>query len=253
MTWHVDQGGYSIQTLLQHQLHLNVLSPLPALTWLLMSRLMICLLQKISDLRSTVGGGKDEGITSPKANGVKNTPYSAVLVPTDSNSLVYARTPTEVRAITAPCMGASCKNPLMFRGETPQSACAGLAVAMCTGDATPVTHPYTNVCCHSRSENPFVFRDGTSQIACACIENIPCTGDATPMVSPDRIGHSEAIRSCRAGQEFVTCMMANRGPYRCWPLSTEAVQPSHQPSTPRASMETSMAQALHKQAGHSHC
>ena len=111
MTWHVDQGGYSILTLFQHQLDLNVLSPLSALTWLLVAQLVICLFQKISDLRSTVGGGKDAGITSPKANGVKNTPYSAVLVPTDSNSLVYARTPTEVRASTAPCMWASCKNP----------------------------------------------------------------------------------------------------------------------------------------------
>ena len=50
-----------------------------------------------------------------------------------------------------------------------------------------------------------MFRDGTSQIACACIEAIRCTGDATPVQPPDRIVHSEATRSCRAGQEFVTC------------------------------------------------
>ncbi|CAL5226184.1 g9015 [Coccomyxa viridis] len=67
--------------------------------------------QKISDLRSTVGGGKDAGITSPKANGVKNTPYSANLVPTDSNSLVYARTPTEVLNIV---YGGSAAKPSAF-------------------------------------------------------------------------------------------------------------------------------------------
>ena len=77
---------------------------LPALTCMPVAQHTIWLLQKISDLRSTVGGGKDAGITSPKANGVKNTPYSANLVPTDSNSLVYARTPTEVSALTALCM-----------------------------------------------------------------------------------------------------------------------------------------------------
>ena len=60
--------------------------------------------QKVSDLRATVGGGKDQGITSPMANGVKNTPYSSNLVPADSNSLVFARTPTEASATVDSCL-----------------------------------------------------------------------------------------------------------------------------------------------------
>ena len=61
-------------------------------------------MQKVSDLRATVGGGKDQGITSPMANGVKNTPYSSNLVPADSNSLVFARTPTEASATNDSCL-----------------------------------------------------------------------------------------------------------------------------------------------------
>lgn len=58
----------------------------------------------MSNLRATVGGGKDQGITSPMANGVINTPYSSNLVPADSNSLVFARTPTEASATNDPCL-----------------------------------------------------------------------------------------------------------------------------------------------------
>ena len=60
------------------------------------------LLQDISNLRATVGGGKDQGITTPNANAIKNNPYSSNLVPADSNSLVFARTPTQASATPHP-------------------------------------------------------------------------------------------------------------------------------------------------------
>lgn len=49
------------------------------------------IVQAISDLRGSVGGGKDQGIVGP--NNTSN------IVPTDSNSIAFARTPAEVLAI----------------------------------------------------------------------------------------------------------------------------------------------------------
>ena len=71
---------------------------------MLMAQLRAGLLQKVSNLRATVGGGKDQGITSPLASGVMNTPYSSNLVPADSSSLVFARTPTEASATNVSCL-----------------------------------------------------------------------------------------------------------------------------------------------------
>ena len=71
---------------------------------MLMAQIRAGLLQKVSNLRATVGGGKDQGITSPMASGVMNTPYSSNLVPADSSSLVFARTPTEASATNDPCL-----------------------------------------------------------------------------------------------------------------------------------------------------
>jgi len=49
------------------------------------------IVQAISDLRGSVGGGKDQGIVDDK--GMAN------IVPTDDNSITFARTPAEVLAI----------------------------------------------------------------------------------------------------------------------------------------------------------
>ena len=114
---------------------------------MLMAQLRLCFLQKLSNLRATVGGGKDEGITSPMANGVRNTSYSSNLVPADSNSLVFARTPTEASATSDPCLKTMYQvcvvnngrgMPLMFNGETSQIACACLEDGRRPDDATLV-------------------------------------------------------------------------------------------------------------------
>ena len=78
--------------------------PSVRISMLVDGQLRLRLLQKISNLRAIVGGGKDKGITSPMANGVKNTPYSSNLVPADSNSLVFARTPTQASLQLIPCL-----------------------------------------------------------------------------------------------------------------------------------------------------
>ena len=60
--------------------------------------------QALSDLRAKVGGGKDEGITIPNATASFYGPdvlefFQANIVPTDSNAMIFARTPQEVLAI----------------------------------------------------------------------------------------------------------------------------------------------------------
>ena len=56
-------------------------------------------LQGLSDLRGKVGGGKDQGIVVPRADG-RSTPYPlASLIPQDGTGLAFQRTPLEVLAI----------------------------------------------------------------------------------------------------------------------------------------------------------
>jgi rubrerythrin len=55
--------------------------------------------QKISDLRGTLGGGKDQGIVG--GNGQAN------IVPTDANSLAFGRTPREVLNVVYGAVNAS--------------------------------------------------------------------------------------------------------------------------------------------------
>ena len=75
-----------------------------------------CAAQLLSDLRAAVGGGKDAGITNPKADSSLYVPYitdqyQSNLVPTNENSLVYARTTSEVLAIV---YGGSATTPGAF-------------------------------------------------------------------------------------------------------------------------------------------
>lgn len=58
--------------------------------------------QDISNFRASIGGGKDEGITNPPANGQLYVPfmqnnYLSQLLATTPNGLAFARTPAEVR------------------------------------------------------------------------------------------------------------------------------------------------------------
>ena len=90
---------------------------------------------------------------------------------------------------------------------------------------------------------------GSAQLAWACLEDGMRAGDATlaALFSLSHLSLTELVKS------LLLAMMLVPGLCRCWPLSTEAVLPSHQPSTPRVSTVTSMVQAQHKQVGHSHC
>nr|QOL01135.1 putative extracellular protein CSOL_059a [Pseudococcomyxa simplex] len=72
--------------------------------------------QALSNLRAAVGGGKDKGITDPPANGSLYIPYltskySSNLVPTNDDSLAFARTIPEVLAIV---YGGSASTPGAF-------------------------------------------------------------------------------------------------------------------------------------------
>ena len=67
--------------------------------------------QDISNFRASVGGGMEEGITQPPANGQLYIPYvennyQAQLLATTGQALAFARTPAEVRALI--CSGLGC-------------------------------------------------------------------------------------------------------------------------------------------------
>ncbi len=75
--------------------------------------------QALSNLRAAVGGGKDQGITSPAADGSLYVPYltskyESNLVPTNAASLAFARTIPEVLAIV---YGGSASTPGAFFPE----------------------------------------------------------------------------------------------------------------------------------------
>jgi hypothetical protein len=50
--------------------------------------------QAISDLRASVGGGKDSGLWN-----VTSLPYTSTIVPCDENCIAYTRTVAEVKSI----------------------------------------------------------------------------------------------------------------------------------------------------------
>ena len=80
---------------------------------------LLILPQAESNLRASVGGGKDAGITNPPANGALYIPYvsnqyGSVLVPTDGNSLAYARMPAEARTRNAAASLTSHAMPTSF-------------------------------------------------------------------------------------------------------------------------------------------
>jgi hypothetical protein len=65
-------------------------------------------LQGLSDFRNRAGGGKDQGVVVPKADGRNSSYPFANLVPQDGLGKAFERTPDEVLAIF---YGGSAKQP----------------------------------------------------------------------------------------------------------------------------------------------